>query len=167
MATPVRVAARRIVVNDAKFRLAKADTPELVLNQKPTDGVVTSGAVLAVTCKQCTKTTDVYFVGGSSVETGSGVGKAQISSTYYRFMKAPANNLCTFRVDFLQWDCKTSYIDPTVVRLVVETALTDERTWGTVEYNMCQNAYSSLKATSVETTCDGFAFNPSRQQRSH
>ena len=47
------VAANRIVVNGATFRIAKADTPMLVLNTRPTDGVISSGKVTAVTCESC------------------------------------------------------------------------------------------------------------------
>ena len=104
-------------------------------------------------------TTDVYFVGGSSFEIGKDVGSVQVSTSYFRCMKAPANNLCTYTTSgFVQFDCATSYIDAKMMRLVVESAMSDASTWGHAEYKACTTSSSKLKATTVETSCTTFEF---------
>ena len=95
-----------------------------------------------------------------TVKTGSGVGSVENSVTHFRYMKAPADNNCTYDgITFILFDCATEYIDPAMMRLVVETQMVDSKTWGSVEYKVCSKFASSLKATKVDTTCAVFNFS--------
>ena len=50
--------------------------------------------------------TNVYFVSKEVLmSTRNSLGPQEISSTYYRYMKAPAHSLCTFTADSLEFDC--------------------------------------------------------------
>ena len=94
-----------------------------------------------------------------TVKTGSGVGSVENSVTHFRYMKAPADNNCTYDgITFILFDCATEYIDPAMMRLAVETQMVDSKTWGSVVYKVCTKSASSLKATTVETSCGIFEF---------